>query len=315
MDEMTKYQRLLKTLRCEKTDRLPWSTYLHSSEHDRGVREFANFTLNFYKRFDPDYVKVMSDENYDNPVNFQYCWDINFWKNFEPLDPHKGAFGRQLESIKIIKDAVGPDVPVIVTVYSSFHWATRLSRDIVKQYRENEEIVDKGVAAITASLVAFVKACINEAGVDGFYHGVFGCEPFWMTEDEFKRWSMPHDKRVFTAMREAPMVIAHIHGPQKSYFDTCESFECDALSWEDRTAGISIAEARKKTKKCLVGGVDHEKALTATPEEVYREAVDAIKQSGGYGLILAPGCTFDTKTPAENMFALKRAVYDCAGKF
>jgi uroporphyrinogen decarboxylase len=314
MNDLTKYQRVLRTMRCEKTDRLPWSVFLHSTVHDRGVREFTNYTLNFYRRFDPDYVKVMSDENYDNPVNFQYCWDIKLWDHFEPLDPHKGAFGRQLESIKIIKDTVGPDVPVIVTVYSAFHWATRLNRDIVKQYREDAQTVDRGVSTITDSLVAFVKACINEAGVDGFYHGVFGCEPFWMNEEEFKRWSLPHDNRVFAAMREAPMVIGHIHGLKQSYFDICEPFDCDALSWEDRTAGPSIAEARKKTKKCLVGGVDHEKALTASAEEVYWEAVDAIKQSGGYGLIVAPGCTFDSKTPVENMMALKRAVYDCAEK-
>ena len=313
-DEMTKYQRMLKTLRCEKVDRLPWSTYLHSSVHDRGAREFANFTLNFYRRFDPDYVKVMCDENYDNPVNFQYCWDTKLWAHFEPLDPHRGAFGRQLESIKIIKDTVGYDVPVIVTLYSPFHWAIRLNRDVVKQYQEDPQTVDRGIGTITDSLIAFVKACINEAGADGFFHGLFGCEPCWMTEQEFKDWSIPHDTRVLAAMREAPMVIAHVHGLQKSYFDACEPLDCDALSWEDRTAGPSITEARKKTKKCLVGGIDHEKALYASSDDVYNEAVDAIKQSGGYGLILAPGCTFDPKTPVENVFALKRAVYNYGGK-
>jgi uroporphyrinogen decarboxylase len=314
MGDLTKYQRVLKTMRCEKVDRLPWSHYLHSSVRDRGVREFANFTLNFYRRFGPDYVKVMSDENYDNPVNFQYCSDIKMWDDFEPLDPHRGAFGRQLESIKIIKDTLGPDVPVIVTIYSSFHWAFRLNCDIVKQYHEDPQRVDRGIGTITDSLVVFAKACINEAGADGFFHGLFGCEPSFMGEDEYKRWVVPHNNRVFTAMREAPMVIAHIHGLKASYFDACESADCDALSWEDRTAGPSITEARKKTKKCLVGGIDHEKALRASPEEVYKEAVDAIKQSGGYGLVLAPGCTFDPKTPVENVFALKRAVHDCAGK-
>jgi uroporphyrinogen decarboxylase len=228
----------------------------------------------------------------------------------EALDPHRGAFGRQLESLKIIKDAAGPDVPVIMTVYSSFHWAARMNREVVRQHKEYPETLNQGLVAITESLIAFIKACINEAGIDGFYMGVFGCEPHWMTEEEFKRWVMPHDKRVLAAMREAPMVIAHIHGPQKSYFDACESYECDALSWEDRSAGPSITEARKKTKKCLVGGIDNLKALTAAPEEVYNEALDAIGQSGGYGFILAPGCTFDSKTPAENMFALKRAIFD-----
>ncbi|MDR1180032.1 MAG: hypothetical protein LBK44_05965, partial [Spirochaetales bacterium] len=88
MNEMTKYERMLKTMRCEEVDRLPWSTYLHSSVHERGVPQFANFTLNFYKRFDPDYIKVMMDENYDCPVNVQYCWEIKTWDAFEQVDPH-----------------------------------------------------------------------------------------------------------------------------------------------------------------------------------------------------------------------------------
>ena len=314
MSELTKYHRMLKTLRCEEVDRLPWSTYLHSTVHDRGVRQFANYILNFHRRFEPDYVKVMMDENYDTPVDMQYVKEINCWNLFEPLDPHKGSFGRQLESIKIIKDTLGPDVPVLITVYSPFYWAMRMCQDVMKHYREDSQTVNRGITAITESIIAFVKTCINEAGVDGFYHAIFGCEPSWMTEEEFKQWPVPHSNRVFAAMREAPMVIAHIHGPEKNYFDVCEPFDCDALSWEDRTAGPSIAEARKKTKKCLVGGINHKTSISASPEEVYNEAIDAIKQSGGYGLVLAPGCTFDPRTPAENMFALKRAVHDCAGK-
>jgi uroporphyrinogen decarboxylase len=314
MDGMTKYERMLKTLRCEQVDRLPWSTYLHSTVHDRGVREFANFTLNFHRRFDPDYIKVMHDENYDSPVNFQYCWDIKHWDKLEPLDPHKGGFGRQIESLKIIKDTVGTDVPVIQTVYSPFQWALRLTREVAKQYHEDADTVDRGLSTITASLIAFIKACINEAGIDGFFLAIYGAQSIFFTEEEFKRWLLPHDKRVLTAMRESPMVIAHIHGMKQSYFDACKDIDCDALSWEDRTAGPSIAEARKKSNKCFVGGVDHERALTATADEVYKESVDAIKQSGGYGLILAPGCTFNPATPVENVFAMKRAVHDCAQK-
>jgi uroporphyrinogen decarboxylase len=314
MDELTKYERMLKTLRCEEVDRLPWSTYLHSSVHDRGVPQFANFTLNFYRRFDTDYIKVMMDENYDCPVNVQYCWDINTWNAFEPVHPQGGGFGRQLENLKIIKDKVGPDVPVLQTVYSPFHWARRLDRQFVSRYREDAQTIDRGVSTITDSLIAFVKACINEAGIDGFYYGLYGCEPVWMTEEEFRRWSIPHDRRVLAAMREAPMVISHIHGPAKSYFEACKDLDCDALSWEDRTAGPSIAEARKKTKKSLVGGINIEKAVTATPEQVYNEGLEAIKQAGGCGLVLSPGCTFNVKTPVENMFALKRAVHDCAVK-
>ena len=81
----------------------------------------------------------------------------------------------------------------------------------------------------------------------------------------------------------------------------------DALSWEDRLAGPTLAEARRRTDKCLIGGVDHLRALTASPDEVRAEALDAIRQTGGRGFILAPGCTFPDPTPEANLRALGEA--------
>ena len=314
MDELTKYERMFKTLRREEVDRLPWSVYLHATVHDRGVPNFANYTINFHNRFEPDYVKVMLDENYESPVNFQYAWNINIWDQFETLDPHNGAFGRQLENLKIIKDAVGPDVPVFQTIYAPFSWTRRLNMGFVEHYRENAAIIDRAVSTITDSTIAFARACINEAGIDGFFYGLFCCDSSWMTEEEFVKWSIPHDKRVLAVLRNAPMLITHIHGAKDIFFDACKDLEGDGLSWEDRAAGPSFPEARKKSEKAFVGGINIQKAVKATPEEVYAEGLDAIEQAGGRGLLLAPGCTFLPGTPVENMFALKRAVYDHAKK-
>ena len=81
----------------------------------------------------------------------------------------------------------------------------------------------------------------------------------------------------------------------------------DALSWEDRLAGPPLAEARRRTGKCLIGGVDHRRALTASRDEVRAEALDAIRQTGGRGFILAPGCTLLDPTPEANLRALGEA--------
>ena len=67
---MTKMQRVLATLNKEETDRVPFSAYVHSTVHQRTPEKFARFTLDFYNKYDPDYVKVMYDELYDMPVNF-----------------------------------------------------------------------------------------------------------------------------------------------------------------------------------------------------------------------------------------------------
>lgn len=305
---MTKRERLLCAIRGGTPDRVPVSIYRHSTVHHRGVGEFVDFTLDFHRRFDPDYVKVMYDELYDTPVNYQYAVDETVWGLLEDLDPRTGAFGRYLESLKRIRDAVDPDTPVVATVFAPFHIAVRLAwKRLPADCRAHGELVTRGLSTIGRNLGAFVRAAREQAGVDGFFLGAFGCEPAWLTREEYLRFALPGDLALLDRMRLSDIVFVHCHGERDSYFDLFESCAADALSWEDRLAGPSLREARARTPKCLVGGVDHVAATSASPDAVRLQALDAIEATGGRGFILAPGCTFLEGTPEENMLALRRA--------
>lgn len=95
---------------------------------------------------------------------------------------------------------------------------------------------------------------------------------------------------------------------KSSLFNLLKDYPCDAISWEDKLSGPSLQDARKLTDKCLIGGIDHFRAVECTSEEIIREARDSIDAVDGRGFILAPGCTFPGKTPEANMFALREAV-------
>ena len=310
---MNKRERLMCAIRGGKPDRVPVSIYQHSTAHDRGVDEFTAYTLNFHKKFDPDYVKVMYDEMYDTPVNYQFATDASVWEMLERLDPHHGAFGRYLESLKRIRNAVPVDTPVIGTVFTPFHIAVRLAwKRVLEDYRTDGDKLRVGLATITSNWVAFIAAARTEAGIDGFLVGAYGAEPEWLAEDDYMKLEAPFDRELLAAMKGMPYVAVHGHGEQGSYFDLFATYDCNALSWEDRQAGPSIGEARKRTSKCLIGGVDHIAAQTCPAEQVYAQARDAIAATNGTGFILAPGCTFLGGTPAENMLALKRASRDAS---
>ncbi|MBN1687027.1 MAG: hypothetical protein JW852_10250, partial [Spirochaetales bacterium] len=113
---------------------------------------------------------------------------------------------------------------------------------------------------------------------------------------------------VLETLSKSPICIVHIHSEKDSYFDLLLDYPCNGISWEDRLAGPTVAEARKRTNKCLVGGVDHYLALKCTPDRIVAQSKEVIEAAGGRGLILAPGCTFFTGTPEANMLALKAAV-------
>jgi uroporphyrinogen decarboxylase len=310
---MQKRERLAAAIRGEKPDRVPVSIYQHSTARDRGAAEFTEYTLRFHKTFDPDYVKVMYDELYDVPVNYQFATDSSVWEMLGPLDPHQGAFGRYLESLKRIRGAVAPDTPVIATIFTPFHIAVRLAWSrLPEDCRVAEKSVTRGLDAIADNLCAFIAAAKKEAGVDGFFVGAFGAEAEWLSKEDYARIEGPRDRKILAATAGSPFVCVHAHGEHGAYFDLFENSDCNALSWEDRLGGPSLKEARARTKKCLVGGIDHVAAQTAETHSVYAQAREAIATTGGAGFILAPGCTFLPGTSAENMLALKRASIDAA---
>lgn len=312
---MNKRQRVECAIRGGKPDKVPVSIYQHSAVHDRGVDEFVAYTLDFHSKFDPDYVKVMYDELYDTPVNYQFAVDASVWEQLQPLDPHKAAFGRYLESLKRIRNAVPEDTPVIATIFSPFHIGVRLAwKRSLEDMRTSPEKVKKGLETITENLVSFVAAAKKEAGIDGFFLGAFGAETEWLLLSEYERIESPFDRAVLDAMKGMPFIIVHAHGEKGLYFDLLATYPCNALSWEDRFASPSIEEAHSRTDKCLVGGVDHVTAQTGPAWQVYAQACEAIAWTCGTAFILAPGCTFLERTPAENMLALRRAAEDMAGR-
>ena len=306
---MTPRQRLTAALRHEPTDRTPFCLWMHSTVHERTVERFTRYTLEFYRRYEPDFIKVMYDEAYDMPVNHQFVGEPGVWKLLEEYDPHIGAFGRQLEVLQRVRGEADPEVPVIQTLYSPFHVARRLAgRRILEDWKTDPEAVRFGLNTIAANYRRFAERCLSEAGIDGFFFAPQGCEASWMSPEQYRAMVMPSDLAVLEVLRRAPVLILHIHGERDVFFDLLAGYPCDAISWEDRLAGPSIAEARRRTGRCLMGGIDHYAARSCTPAQILSQARDAAAQAGGRGFILAPGCTFFNDTPEANLQALRAAV-------
>ncbi len=83
---MTKRERINAALNGTEADRVPFSIYQHSTVHERTVENFVKYTMDFQKKYNSDYLKVMFDENYDTPVNWQYIQNSEVWKELEEFD-------------------------------------------------------------------------------------------------------------------------------------------------------------------------------------------------------------------------------------
>jgi uroporphyrinogen decarboxylase len=306
---MTPRERVFAAARGLAADRVPFALWQHSTVHERTVERFTRFTLDFYHRYHPDLVKVMYDEQYDLPVDRHHIREVRDWRLLEAFEPHTGAFGRQLECLARVRSEVGPDVPIVQTIYSPFHVAHKVAgRRLLEDWRQDPQTVGAALATIAANYRGFAECCLREAKVDGFFFAPIGCEASFMDERQYVEMIRPSDLSVLEALREAPLLILHIHGEKEVMFDLLSTYPCDLISWEDRVAGPSITEARRRTRRSLMGGIDHLAAPDATPEQIIAQGREAIAQAGDRGFILAPGCTFPAGTPEANLLALRRAV-------
>ena len=76
-----------------------------------------------------------------------------------------------------------------------------------------------------------------------------------VTRAEYREFAKKYDMVVLDAVKGRSWFnILHVHG-EKGMFDQLLDYPVQALNYHDREAGPSLAEMRKRTRKCLMGGI------------------------------------------------------------
>jgi uroporphyrinogen decarboxylase len=265
----------------------------------------AEAELDFFRQFQPDIFKVMHDVDYEPIPPIETPSD---WRKLQVLDPRKGNFGSQLYTLRQIREGVGPDVPVIDTVFNAFYYADHIAPGKLREHLASDpESVMTGVRAIADSLAAYARACV-ETSCDGIYYAISGASGEGISRDEYARWFLPLDRQVLEAVRTASLNIAHLHGYKDLHFKELIGLPMAAACWSDRAGGPSLTEARKIYSGCLMGGVDEQKFPTMSPAEITAQARESIAEMKGTPFILASGCSIPDRSDPERVLAIAAAV-------
>jgi uroporphyrinogen decarboxylase len=128
-----------------------------------------------------------------------------------------------------------------------------------------------------------------------------------LTASEYREFGVTHDLPILeSVVGRSRITMLHICR-KNIMFDLLVDYPVDVVHWADRAGPPSLGEARRSTAKALSGGLSVDTLLSGTEEEISAEARDAIVQTGGRGLILSAGCVINTRTPAGNLRAARRA--------
>jgi uroporphyrinogen decarboxylase len=323
----SKRERIEAALAGEAVDRVPIAFWGHFAADPRTADEIVAETLAFQRRFDWDFVKLM-------PSGMYFCQALGCeitpaagpggvnalatsvvdgpgdWARLPRLDPTKGWLAEHVESTRRARAELGPDLPIIQTLFSPLTIAHKLSLgDSFGRYvRLHRDALHEGLERITASTIDFARATL-EAGADGFFYATQEATLDELTEPQFDELGKRYDQQVLASIGDRAWFNL-LHVCRESIMaDMVADYPVAAINWDSHNNFPSLEQARRIWRPALVGGLDrHGALLSGTPAEVEAATRAAVESVGGRHLIVSAGCALPLARPDENLDAARRAV-------
>jgi uroporphyrinogen decarboxylase len=265
--------------------------------------EFFNFT-------GMDIIKIQYEHTFPKNPDLLKPGD---WEKIPIFD--ESFFEEPLAVVKGLVERAKKDALVIVTLYSPFMVAGQINgqETISGHILENPVKAKKGVAAVTASMINFVRSCIRY-GVDGFYTSTQGAEAFRFPNLEpFFECIKPYDLEIMNEVNEkCPFNILHICDYHGGYNDLSpfQDYPGDIVN-----CGLHVGERILTGKEVstyfnrpFMGGMERKKEIVSGSETEIQQTVDRILENAPPRFFLGADCTVPSETRWENLrVAIERA--------
>ncbi len=323
---MQKSERVQAALRREPVDRVPLSLWRHYHRQDRTAQSLAEATLALAEKYDLDLVKltpcglyavedwarghiVYPATDHDPPfLDTPAIVEASDWEQLPVLEPTAQALSRELGAIRLVAERLGGEIPFLMTVFSPLTLAYKLAGEpVVAHLRKHPAQLHAGLETIRETTSRFIRAALD-AGADGLFFATQLATHRWLTPKEYDEFGARYDVEVLEPVADdSAITVLHLHG-RDVFFDLANGYPIHAVSWHDRETAPSLAEARERTDRAFLTGLDRD-LLGRDPEDAIEAQVhEALDQAEGRGLILAPSCVIPTTVPPAHLKAVRRAI-------
>lgn len=326
---MTSRERVEAALAMRVADRPPVGAWGHTYREEWSPAELAAITVERARKFGWDFVKFQprassfaeafgsvyepSGHKLKGPVLMsEGVPSVEAWNDLKLVNPK--ALDDQVESIGIVCRELGPDVPVIQTVFSPLTVAGYLvgksKSRMLRELRKNTDVVMPALDRITEALIDFSRRSV-EAGAAGIFYAISGyASKDALPEATYRELVLPTDLAVLEALpKEAWFNVVHLCG-SNLHFGLSRDLPVQVVSWSVHNQGNpTLAEGRKISGRAVMGGLGQRSTLLyGPPPQVEAEVRRAIGETGGMGLLLAPGCSVPPRARDANFTAMVTAV-------
>jgi uroporphyrinogen decarboxylase len=322
---MTRRERVEAALAMGVADRPPVGAWGHTYREEWSPADLAAITIERARQMGWDFVKFQprastfaeafgstyqpSGHRLRAPILIQPAVpDLESWSSVALAN--RKALDDQVESIGIVARELGRDVPVIQTVFSPItvggYLVGKSQSRVVRELRQHPELVGPALERIAEALVDFGRRSV-ESGAAGVFYAISGYAGRGvMPEKLYRELVLPYDQLVLRALpQQAWFNVVHLCG-SKLNFGLSRDLPSHVVSWSVHNQGNpSLAEGRKIAGRAVMGGLNQRATLVyGPPARVKAEADRAVEETGGRGLLLAPGCSVPPRVRDVNLQAI-----------
>lgn len=333
MAEMTLRERLLNALEGKEVDKVPVCSVTqtgivelmeevgapwpeaHSDPDKMAKLAIANYELSGLEAVRVPYCLTVLAEAMGCEVNLgtvsrqpsvtghPYPKDLEDMKMPENL-LDMGRIRAVLDSIKIIRERVGPDVPIIGGLEGPITLASDLVsiKSFMKWSIKKPDLLRQALDFATDATIAYANA-MAIAGADVVSVADPVASPDLMSPDSFKNELQPRLQRFASEVNSVK--VLHVCGNVAPILDYMADCGFEGLSVEEKVGSIKKAKEILGDRARLVGNISSPFVLLPGPiEKIKEEAKKALAEGVD---VLAPGCGIAPMTPLSHIKAMVEA--------
>jgi uroporphyrinogen decarboxylase len=292
---------------------------------DQNPDSLAAATLAYQNDFDFDLVKVTPASSYclrdwgvedkwegDPEGTRRYTKRVvtkpEDWTKLPILTPDAPQLAAQLECLRILRNKLGPETPLLQTIFNPMSQAKNLAggENLIVHLRQYPDTVIKGLDTLTTSTKLFIEAAL-ETGIDGIFYAIQHAQSHLLTSEEYMNFSKPHDLSLLSGVKDLWCNMIHLHGVNL-FFDQVADLPVQILNWHDRETDWSLGDGQANFAGVVCGGLRRETVVLGNRDAIIDECDDAFRQTQRRRFILGTGCVAPISAPYGNIMTARNSV-------
>ncbi len=311
----------------ELADRPPVLAWRHWPGDDQRAADFAHALLVFHAAYDWDAAVVPPHTSYlteDYGVTSAWQGDATGdrtvtrhavtrsleWTELRVLDPQRGVLGRQLECLRLVRDGLDADTPLVITVPSPLTQASAVAGDtlMTRNMRTHPDRLQTGLNILTDSTLRFVEA-LRRIPVDGVWLLTTHATYDRLSAVEYATFGAPYDLKILEIAAELFWLNGVQIDADAPQFEHVQNYPVGVVNWRTCGKRPALLQGKSMLRGAASGGLDSwDHLYYGTPAAVREAARSALTDANSRRLVLAPERALPVGVPLSNLRALRDVV-------